>query len=148
MRTTLILGLVSLFAATFGFLAPYLAIKFLPANEPAQVTPASSRPAFIPFGESVVNLDEGRLTRYLRVNITLLVDEMDVQAITKDTEKKKPILKSWLLSYLSSKGMEDIRGEAGQNRVRREIHDYFNSVLFPDGEDKIQDVLFEEFNIQ
>jgi flagellar basal body-associated protein FliL len=44
--------------------------------------------------------------------------------------------------------MEDIRGAAGQNRLRREIHDQFNLVMFPDTEGEIKDVLFEEFNVQ
>jgi flagellar basal body-associated protein FliL len=44
--------------------------------------------------------------------------------------------------------MEDLRGAAGQNRLRREIQDHFNTVLFEDGYDRIREVLFEEFNVQ
>ena len=105
-------------------------------------------PAFVPFGETVVNLDEGRLNRYLRVSITMQVDQDQADEITKDVEKHRAILKSWLLSYLSDKGMDEIRGAAGQNRLRREIQDHFNSVLSSDTPDRVHDILFEEFNIQ
>ena len=37
---------------------------------------------------------------------------------------------------------------AGINRARREIQDQFNTLLFPDGSEKIRDVLVEEFNFQ
>lgn len=105
-------------------------------------------PAFVPFGQIVVNLDEGRLNRYLRVSLTLQVGEDDLDDITQRVEHHRAILRSWLLSYLSDKGMEDVRGGSGQNRLRREIQDHFNSVLFNDGHDRIKDVLFEEFNVQ
>jgi flagellar FliL protein len=148
---------VGLVAGGLGFATPY----FLPESmrpaakaeepEPESAVPlraAQARPAYIDFGEVVVNLDEGRLNRYLRVSMTLQVDEMQVLEITQKVETSRAVLKSWLLSYLSDKDMEEIRGAAGQNRLRREIQDHFNTVLFPDGYDRIHEVLFQEFNIQ
>ena len=44
--------------------------------------------------------------------------------------------------------MDDVRGAAGQNRLRREIQNEFNANLYPDGDDRILDILFEEFSIQ
>jgi flagellar basal body-associated protein FliL len=44
--------------------------------------------------------------------------------------------------------MDQIRGAAGQNRIRRQIQDHMNTTLFDDGYDHIHDVLFEEFNVQ
>jgi flagellar basal body-associated protein FliL len=66
----------------------------------------------------------------------------------KRVEAKRILLRNWLLSKISDLDLEDIRGAAGQNRLRREIRDHFNSVLCPDGYDQIYDVLFEEFNVQ
>lgn len=108
----------------------------------------SGKPAFISFGETVANLNDGRMTRYLRLGITLQVDEAQMAAIEQLHEKRKAVLRNWLLSHISDKSMDDIRGKAGQNRLRREIHEHFNIVLFPDGIDRIEDVLFEEFNVQ
>lgn len=158
---------VGLAAGGAGFAAPY----FLPANlrpgahaaaaeseseselgeghgDEHKSGSAEAQPAYIEFGDAVVNLDEGRLNRYLRVTLTLQVDELQKDEVEAKVEAHKAVLKSWLLSYLSDKDMEDIRGAAGQNRLRREIQDQFNSVLFPDGYDRIHEVLFQEFNIQ
>ena len=104
--------------------------------------------AFVPFGDVTVNLNDGRLSRYLRVKIVLQVDKFDEAEMIKLVEQKLSMLKSWLLSHLAGKSMEDIRGTAGQNLLRREIHDHFNEALSEDGIDRINDILFEEFNVQ
>ena len=148
---------VGLVAGGLGFATPYflpegmrpVAKADVPTPESAvPLRAAQARPAYIDFGEVVVNLDEGRLNRYLRVSMTLQVDELQVLEITQKVEANRAVLKSWLLSYLSDRDMEEIRGAAGQNRLRREIQDHFNTVLFPDGYDRIHEVLFQEFNIQ
>ncbi len=109
---------------------------------------------FVPFGDPekdqrvVVNLNEGRMTRYLAVAITLEIPQSLELEFPKLLESKKAQLRNWLLSEISDKDLEEIRGAAGQNRLRRAIGEHFNSVLFPDGYDRIHDVLFEEFNVQ
>ena len=102
----------------------------------------------MPFGEVVVNLAEDRLTRYLQVSLTLLVDGPDESAFKQALEKKRTILKNWLISYLSDKAIDEVRGAAGVNRARREIQDQFNTILFPDGSETIRDVFFEEFTVR
>ena len=115
-------------------------------------TAESTEPSFLflPFGETVVNLNEGRLNRYLKISTTLQVeaDPKEEAELTALIEKHKTVLASWMLSHLADLAMDDIRGKAGMNRLRREIQDHFAEVLFPEGEDVIHDVLFEEFNIQ
>lgn len=147
LRKAIVLAVVSLFSALGGFAVPYFVLA-KGGSESASASSKTAKPAFIPFGETVVNLDEGRLNRYLRMSITVQVAEEELPEITKLVEKRKAILKSWLLSYLSDKSMEEIRGAAGQNRLRREILENFNAVLSDDNSDVIHDVLFEEFNIQ
>ncbi|MCA9086649.1 MAG: flagellar basal body-associated FliL family protein [Planctomycetaceae bacterium] len=117
-------------------------------KEPAFELPKPEDTAFIPFDAVVVNLDEGQLTRYLRVAVALQVAKEDELEITTKMEEKKAVLKNWLLNQISDKDLEEIRGAAGQNRLRREIRDQFNTVLFPDGFDRIYDVLFDEYNVQ
>lgn len=106
------------------------------------------RTAFVPFGELTVNLNEGRLNRYLRLKIALQIDKLQTEEVTKAVELKRLILRNWLLSHVSDKDQEEIRGAAGQNKLRREIRDRFNEILFSDGYDRVYDVLFEEFNVQ
>ena len=113
-----------------------------------EVSAKNLPPAFVPFGEVVVNIPDARMSRYLRVNFTLQVHGTDEEKVTADVELHRAILRNWVLGYLSDLQLEDIRGNVGQNRIRREIQNYFNEQLSPDGLDVVQDVLFEEFQIQ
>ncbi len=154
----LVLVLVGFVAAGAGFATPYVVPGVVDAQgedeEPAGEEPPIEFPkpngeiAYIQFGESVVNLNDGRMSRYLRVNMTLQVDEAQEEQITQLVEKKRLILKDWLLRYLSDKDMDAVRGKIAVNRIRREVTDHFNTTLFPDGYDRIQSILFEEFNVQ
>jgi flagellar basal body-associated protein FliL len=110
--------------------------------------PEPGKPAFVPFGEAVVNLHVERLTRYIRVKVVIEVDETKEFMVNDLVGKRKARLKSWLISYLADRTMEEVRGAAGVNRIRREIRDYFNNDLFPDGSELIRDIYFEEFTVQ
>jgi flagellar FliL protein len=148
----LIFGFIAIVAAGAGFAVPQFLIGSSPKHEPG--TPVSetkregTHPVFVPFGDLVVNLAEERLTRYLRVSITLQVNSQHENVVKQAVEKNKAILKSGLIGYLSNKSLDEVRGAMGVNRSRREIQDQFNSTLFPDGSEIIQDVLFEEFTVQ
>jgi flagellar FliL protein len=104
--------------------------------------------ACVPFGEVVANLDDNRMMRYVRAKFSLSVDKKDSQAVQHVVEQNKTVLKNWLIGYLQNKQVEEVRGTEGFNRVRREIQERFNQVLFPDGEEMIKEILFEEFNVQ
>lgn len=105
---------------------------------------------YIPFGEKsiVVNLDGDRMSRYLSMNFFLKVSKDSKDPITNLLKDKEPPLKSWLITHLSAYTIEDVRGPAGQNKVRREIRDQFNTIMFPNGGDRIFDILFSEFAVQ
>lgn len=106
------------------------------------------KPAFVPFGDVVVNLAEERLTRYLRVKLVLVVSQVEEKEMTEDVAKNKAILKNWLIGYLSDKSLKEVNGTANVNRLRREIQEQFNSLMGAGKTDKIHDVLFEEFVVQ
>ncbi len=105
-------------------------------------------PAFHEFGEIVANLDEGELARYLRLKITLQISGEKETELVETITKQHSVLRSWLISYISDKQMADIRGAAGQNALRRDIQNKFNQIIAPDGIEEVQDILFEEFQIQ
>ncbi len=109
---------------------------------------APTGPQFVPFGRIVVNLNEPALTKYLSLDITLLADGKDDVAVRSAVEERLPILRTWLTGHLADKSMEDVRGKAGVNRLRREIQDQFNALLFEDGRERVRDVLFEEFHVE
>jgi flagellar protein FliL len=142
----LAMALAALLAIAGGFSVPL----YLLPETPHKTAPVqeSKRPALIPFGDLVVNLGEERLTRYLRVKLLIVVDETHLQTVNDLVAKQKPFLKSWLISHLSDQSLQEVSGAAGVNRVRREVRDQFNAMLFPDGAERIQDILFDEFVVQ
>ncbi len=89
--------------------------------------PKDEETIFQPFGEPdkdqriAVNLNEGRLTRFLSFSITLQIPKAVEEEFKKKVDAKKFVLRNWLLSKVSDLSIEDIRGAAGQNRLRREI---------------------------
>ena len=105
-------------------------------------------PQFLSFGQIVVNLNEPNLLRYLSLDISIQTDAKNEKEVRDALESRKAILKTWLTSHLADKTIEDIRGKVGVNRLRREIQDNFNSLLFKDGHERIQDILFEEHHVQ
>jgi flagellar basal body-associated protein FliL len=114
----------------------------------AKEKPVVEGPCFVPFGRMVVNLNDPTLTRYLSVEVTLQAEGRDEEEVKEALESRKPILQTWLTSHLADKTLEDIRGKVGINRLRREMQDNFNALLFTDGRERIQDILFEEFHVQ
>lgn len=142
----IVLAIVGLVAAAAGFAVP----RLLPSDGSHSATPETKavKPALVPFGEVVVSLGEERLTRYLRTKIILVVEGSKEKDIKEHLEKQKPYLKSWLIGYLSDLTLGEVSRLAGVNRLRREIRDQFNAMLWPDGQELVLDVLFDEFVVQ
>jgi flagellar protein FliL len=144
------LVVVGVLAAGGGFAAPRLLTS--PGENPHPSTQAhkveKTPPAVIAFGDTVVNLRDGRGGRFIRVKILLVVASADEKHIGEHMHKQKPFLKTWLISYLADQSVEDVLRTTGINRIRREIRDQFNALLFPDGSEKIMDILFDDFLVQ
>ncbi|MCA9196192.1 MAG: flagellar basal body-associated FliL family protein [Planctomycetales bacterium] len=147
MITGIIWGVMGMLLGAGGFSVPMMFPQLF-GGEPAKPEPVVTEPAFVEFGEAVVTLNEDRLGHYLRAKITLQVDATELAEVEQEITAKHAILKNWLISYLSDLTLDDIRGAAGQARLRREIQNHFNSTLFKDGYDRIHDVLFVDFSAQ
>jgi flagellar basal body-associated protein FliL len=109
----------------------------------------SSSYAYVPFGTTIANLAEGRLTRYLKITMTLQVAKnhaSELEGMMGDG--RQAVFKNWLLTYLSDKELADVTGTNAINRMRSEIQDGFNAILAQQSGCKVQNVLFEEFNVQ
>jgi flagellar basal body-associated protein FliL len=97
----------------------------------------------------VANLNEPTVTRYVRASLTLEMSaDMDIKKGTAFLDEKKPILINWLTVYLSSLGLEDIRGDNNLRSIQSHIRDAFNEKLFPDSKSQIKQVLIKEFPVQ
>ncbi|GBD35373.1 hypothetical protein HRbin36_00485 [bacterium HR36] len=147
-----ILGVVALAAIAAGFALPWVLSSINTGHAAPTPQPRSSsqeeKTAFVPFGDVVVNLHEERLTRYLRLKIVLEVQESEEKQLHEMLNRRKAPLKSWLISYLADRTLDEVRGTVGINRIRREIRDHFNEMLYPDGREVIRQVHFEEFTVQ
>ena len=107
------------------------------------------RYAYVTFGPTLVNLAEGRLTRYLKVSIALQVRQKSARTV-KDivSGSRKAVFRNWLIIQLSDLKLEDVKGSSSVDRLRNEILTGFNRLLSRYCEARVEDVLFEEFNVQ
>lgn len=119
-----------------------------PANPQMAIPEADDKQAFIEFEEIVVNLNDDRYSRYVTCVFSLQVANSQQAAIQALVDEKRVVLKNWIIAHLRDKKLEDVRGKLGHNTLRREIHDKFNALLFSDGIERIQDVLFQDFKVQ
>ena len=87
------------------------------------------------------------MARYVAVTIKLAMSTDEYNDAEKLIKQKTPRLKSWLTTYLGGCTLNDVRGTKNLNRIRREICDRFNGLLWPGQRPLIREVLFEEFVI-
>lgn len=119
------------------------------AEPPAAPNAEATKPDFIyyDFEPIVVNLDEPRLARYVRATITLAIKPANHEAAKAVLDKHKPELRNWLTLYFANCTLDNVRGAASLNRLRREILDAFCQQLWPDQKPLIEHVLFKEFGV-
>jgi len=97
----------------------------------------------------IANLNVADVTRYVKASLTLEVSsDVDEKKGVTFLNEKKPILTNWLTVYLSSLGLDDIRGDSNLKHIQSQILDAFNEKLFPDSKPKIKHILFKEFAVQ
>ena len=101
--------------------------------------------AVIPMEPFVVNLADTDFPRYLRVSVSLMVDDKTmVEEVFENTavlSKSRDII----LQMLSRQTSEEILGEEGKNHLRAEILESLEPYFH---EPKVVDVMFTEFVIQ
>lgn len=119
-----------------------------PVDNQMDIPEPDEKLAFVEFDEVVVNLNDARYSRYVTCNFSLQIADSQLIAIQALVDEKNAVLKNWLIAHLRDKKLEDVRGKLGHNTLRREIHDKFNEMLFTDGVERIQDVLFQDFKVQ
>ncbi|MBN2455831.1 MAG: flagellar basal body-associated FliL family protein [Sedimentisphaerales bacterium] len=97
----------------------------------------------------VANLNEPKVTRYIRVTLTLTIKKtMDEKKGIAFFDTKKPYITNWLTIYLASQSVEDIRGDKNLKRIQSELANMLNERLFPESEQYITRVLIQEFAVQ
>ena len=120
------------------------------ADDAAAAKPAEEADNYIykDLESITVNLDEPRLARYVHATITLAILQEDFEAAAQRIDGENRVLRDWLTVYLTSLTLDDVRGAANLNRIRREILDAFNQELWPESKPLIRKVLFKEFAVK
>lgn len=159
----LIIGAIVLGCAVGGFaLAQLVAGQGAKPTEPEPPEPTpfiintDGQPWQYDLPPVIGNLDEPGVTRYLRVTTTLVISgELDEGTGMKflDGESgvspgKKDILVDFMSDYISGLTLERVRGQKNRRRIKKEVTEGFNEVLFPGSKPFITTVLFKEFAVQ
>lgn len=97
----------------------------------------------------IANLDEPGITRYLRATITLEVNsEMNQEKGLVFFDEKMLIMRDWLTTYIAGLSLERIRGTRNLSRIKKEVRDHFNELLFPETKPFIHGIFLKEFAVQ
>ena len=113
--------------------------------EQEKIAALLQKSAVLPLDPFVVNLADTDAARYLRIKISLMIDD---KAKVKEVTENQPLqqkVRDVILQSLTAKTSQDLIDEEGKNKLRRELQDKV-SLYFK--EPKLVDVMFTEFVIQ
>jgi len=97
----------------------------------------------------LANLDEPGVTRYVRVTVTLEMSaDMDRVKGEEFLTARQMVLRDWMTTYFAGLSLEDCRGTRNLSRIKKEVVDNFNKILFPDSRPFVESVFFKEFAVQ
>lgn len=97
----------------------------------------------------LANLDEPGVARYVRATISLEISgQLDPVKGKEFLDQRQMLLRDWLTTYFSGLSLEDVRGSRNLNRIKRDVLDQFNAMLFPNSKPYVTQVLFKEFAVQ
>ncbi len=82
----------------------------------AVVAAQPTKLVIVPFDSVIVNLNEVQ-PHFLRFSMSLEVDASQEKVVTDLINEKKVLLQNWLLVHLGDKGMDDVRGGAGEEHA-------------------------------
>ena len=149
-----VMALVS--SASGGVVSWILISKTLGAQAKAEEKPAEQaeeeriaelleKSAVLPLEPFVVNLADADAARYLRIKISLMVDDKAKAKEATENQALQLKVRDVILQSLTAKTSQELIHEDGKNKLRREIHEKV-AVYFR--EPKLVDVMFTEFVIQ
>jgi flagellar basal body-associated protein FliL len=109
------------------------------------VAEALEKGAAVPLEQFVVNLADAEAARYLRIKISLMVDDKTHIKEVQENQALQLKLRDVILQTLTQKTSQELINEEGKNKLREEIQGklqgYFKSP-------KLVDVMFTDFVIQ
>ena len=122
------------------------AYMLMPAPADAEAKPKANTAAvgkIVPVDSFIVNLNEAKSTRYLKVTIAVMLTDETLEEAAK---MRMDLLRDGVLTYLSGLSIDDVRGSETKEIIRERILELANESL---GEGEVvQQVLFKEFVVQ
>ena len=104
--------------------------------------------ACVPVGDVTVNVNDDRVSRFLRLKVAVQCEEAAEAKAKEHVEKNKAALRSWLVGHLAGKTLAEVKGPVAIARLQREVLERFDDMLYPEGASPLRAVLFEEYIIQ
>ena len=101
--------------------------------------------AVVPLDPFVVNLADTEAPRYLRIKISLMVDDKAKIEEVVENQALQLKVRDVILQTLTRKTSQDLINEEGKNKLRHEIQEEVQGFF---KEPKLMDVMFTEFVIQ
>lgn len=101
--------------------------------------------AVVPLEPFVVNLADAEAARYLRIKVSLMIDDKTKLAAVTENQALQLKVRDVVLSCLTNKTSHELINEDGKNKLRHEIQ---NKVTVYFRDPKLVDVMFTEFVIQ
>src|SRR5262249_7409605 len=115
------------------------------ASEHEKIAAMLQKSAVLPLEPFVVNLADTDSARYLRIKISLMVDDKSKAKELSENQVLQLKVRDVILQSLTAKTSRDLINEEGKNKLRDEIREKI-AVYFE--ESKLVDVMFTEFVIQ
>jgi flagellar protein FliL len=101
--------------------------------------------AVVPLEPFVVNLADSDVARYLRIKISLMVDDKSKVKEVEENQALQLKVRDVILQTLTKKTSQDLIHDEGKKKLRKEIQDEVGPFF---REPKLNDVMFTEFVIQ
>lgn len=111
--------------------------------------PSAAKPWIHELTPIYANLNEPGSTRMVQFAVIMEIsEEMDEVLGEEFLLKKDVYLIDWLTTYLAGLNLQQVSGSSSQNRIKVEIKENFNEILFPDTKPLINRVMLKGFTIQ
>jgi flagellar FliL protein len=115
------------------------------AAEEEKIAKMLEKSAVLPLEPFVVNLADADAARYLRIKISLMVDDKTKTKEMLENQALQQKVRDVILQSLTAKTSRELIHEDGKNKLRQEIQEKI-AVYFH--EPKLVEVMFTEFVIQ
>ena len=114
-------------------------------KDAVDITEVLGKSAVVPLEPFVVNLADSDTARYLRVKISLMVDDKSKLKEVEENQALQLKVRDVILQTLTRKTSHDLINDEGKKKLRKEIQDEVGPFF---KEPKLNDVMFTEFVIQ